>query len=37
MKIRARGRLDGLKLLTVPVMYQLTEADQDDDAQGGLL
>jgi len=31
MKIRARGRLDGLKLLTVPDKYQLTETEQEND------
>lgn len=30
MKIRARGRLGGLKLLTMPTKYRLTEPDNDD-------
>jgi hypothetical protein len=30
MKIRARGRLGGLKLLTIPTRYQLTETDHGD-------
>jgi hypothetical protein len=32
MKIRARGRPDGLKLLTVPDRYRLPETDQEGDA-----
>jgi len=34
MKIRARGRLSGLKLLTLPDDYRLIEKDQDDGCQG---
>ncbi len=30
MKIRARGRLGGLKLLTMPAKYRLTEPDNED-------
>ena len=29
MKNRARGRLDGLKLLTIPDEYRLIETDQE--------
>jgi hypothetical protein len=34
MKIRARGRLSGLKLLALPDDYRLIEKDQDDGCQG---
>jgi predicted ribonuclease YlaK len=36
MKIRARGSLGALKLLTLPDDYRLIETDQDDDSHGGV-
>jgi hypothetical protein len=37
MKIRARGSLGALKLLTLPDEYRVVETDQEDGSQGGVI